>query len=316
MGLLEEFQEVVQCAGGRLVGDAYYGIWAEYPFTAYVEKLGGAGTLSFSFRLERRLPKQALQGLRRALPRGCRLTAEGGHSLQLLIRGRLLRLWYSHTLDELLDGFTGGLRETGAVPPGRCPLCRQDSCDAYADIGGYVPVHRCCVEAMNEGRRERVRSGPGGFFGALLGGGLVSLLVLIFQLQGWPGIWLYFFLPLGAWYGYRVFGGAADRRALFWSGAASVLDTLIIEQALFYSSLHFRYKIWPSIFDTFFLYWQMTTVGEMLDHLWLPAVCLLAGFLFNWMRTRSLAQAEAKGPGYIRATMAVRQEGRGPSGGM
>lgn len=313
MVLLEEFQALIQQAGGRLVGEGYYGVWEGYPFTAYVEKLRQPGVVSFNFRLAGPVQKWLLQELRNALPRGCKLMVRPRFHYQLLCKGQALRSC-GEKLGEILYAFTRDLRRAGMLPPDRCPLCRQGGCDAYVDMDGYVEAHWDCVEAMTKSyQRQAERAAKSGHYvsgvlGALLGGLLVSLLILVAYYLDWEVWFGYLFLPLGTYYGYKLCQGRMGRGALVCSCAAAVLYLLLIEQAFFYIFVHLRYDIWPSVLDTFVLYWRMMTVGEVFSDMWMPALMLLVGLVLNWRRIRQTPQTDDRTVRRIRSTLMEMQE--------
>ena len=203
MVLLEEFQALIQQAGGRLVGESYYGVWEGFPFTAYVEKIREPGEVSFHFRLPGTLQKWLLKELRRTLPYGCVLRAEARGRFAILCKGGPLRA-SRETLGGVLSLFTERLRSVQRTPP-VCPLCRQARCDAYADLDGYVPVHRDCVEAASSGDGWQAEAPSGSVFagvcGAVLGGLAVAVVMLAALAVGWLVRWFYFFLPVAAMYG-------------------------------------------------------------------------------------------------------------------
>lgn len=312
MILLEEFQRALQQSGGRLVGEGYYGVWAGYPYTAYVEKLRSPGEVSFDFRLEGPIQQPLFQELRRTLPKGCRLRAQAGFHYRILCKGRALQNC-GESLAAILDAFTRDLSRARIVPPERCPLCRQGGCDAYADLDGYAAVHRDCVEVMTRNYRAQAemkgRNGSyfTGYLGALLGGLLVSLLILGALALGLRAAWFgYSLLPVGAWFGYKLCRGRMNRGAVVCSGVVSVWYLLLMEQALFYIQVHLRYDIWPSVLATFLLYWETKRVGELVSDLWIPALCLAMGLWACWRQLGGHAGAERKTVNHIRATLCDR----------
>ncbi len=309
MILLEEFQRVLQRSGGRLVGEGYYGVWEGYPYTAYVEKLRSPGEVSFEFRMENPMQQWLFQEMRRTLPKGCRLTAQPGFHYRILCKGRPLRNC-GESLAEILDMFTRDLRRARIVPPERCPLCRQGACDAYADFDGYVVVHRDCVEAMTGNYRAQMkqaavgRSYLTGFLGALLGGLLVSVLMLGVSALGWSDIWLcYMFLPLAAQFGYKLCRGRLNLGMMLLTGVASLLCLMLTEQAIFYIYVHVHYGIWPSVLDTFLLYCETMSLGDLVSDLWIPILCLLLGHWICWRQFGGSAETKLKTANHIRATL-------------
>lgn len=314
MVLLEEFQAVFRRSGGRLVGEGYYGVWDGFPFSAHVENAREPGSLSFYFRLPVTPEKRLFKELKRGLPKGCRLLAAPGASYRLLCEGRPLRRCQM-SLGEVLDGLTKGLRRAGVVPSDVCPICRQGGCDAYADVSGYSPVHRACVETMLRDRRSRAEQSLAsgsyvtGFLGALLAGLAACVPTLLAYWAGWMAGYLYALIPLGAYYGYKLFRGKMNRAAFVCTCVVSILHLFTIEQIIFYFYVHSYYDIWPSILDTAALYAEMMSLGEIVSDMWMPALFMGLGLWISWGVIRRTAYSDLAGANSIRSTlMDIRQD--------
>lgn len=311
MILLEEFQSTLQRADGRLVGERYYGVWEGYPFSAHVEQSKEPGVISFDFRLTASLERTLLKELRKSLPKGCQLAAAGGSSYRLICNGHPLRK-HEMTLGSVLSTLTRGFQNAGISPSSLCPICRQGGCDAYADIGGYTAVHRACVETMAQNTRSQaetaLRSGNyvTGFIGALLGGLVASIPTIIASWAGWLVAYLYALIPLGAYYGYRLFRGRMNRGAFVCTCAASVLHLFTIEQVTFYIAVHEAFDIWPSIIDSILFYGQIMEPADIVASMAMSVLFMGLGLWISWGRIRQTAYTDLGSANTVQSTLTDR----------
>ena len=313
MDLLEEFQAIFRQAEGRLVGEGYYGVWEGFPFSAHIENARAPGEISFFFRVPVTLERRLFKELKREMPKGCRLLAAPNASYRLLCNGRALRRC-TRSLSSVLNSLTRGLRRAGAAPSDVCPICRQGGCDAYADVSGYTAVHRSCVEAMLEDRRSKAErsltsgSYVTGFIGALLGGLVACVPTLLAYWAGWLVGYLYMLIPLGAYYGYKLFRGKMNRGAFVSTCIVSVLHLFTIEQIIFYFYVHNYYGIWPSILDTVRLYIEKMPLPDILADMWMSALFMGLGLWFSWSAIRRTAYSDLGSANSIRSTLMNKRE--------
>ncbi len=313
MILLEEFQAVFRQAGGRLVGEGYYGVWDGFPFSAHIENVREPGSVSFYFRLPATLEKGLFKELKKSLPRGCRLLAAPNSSYRLLCEGRPLRRC-EQSLSGILNSVTGGLRRAGVVPSDVCPICRQGGCNAYADVSGYTAVHSFCVESMVEDRRTKAErslvsgSYAAGFVGALLGGFLACIPSLLAYWAGWLVGYLYALIPLGAYFGYKLFRGKMNRGAFVCTCIVSILHLFTMEQVIFYFFVHSYYDIWPSILDTIALYREIMSVGDIISDMWMSVLFMLLGLWISWGQIRRTAYSDIGSANSVRSTLMYKDD--------
>lgn len=308
MVLLEDFQLVLSRSGGRAVGSRYYGVWDRYPFSAQVSRTREPGVVSFEFRLNASLENALFRELKKSLPKGCRLLAAGGSTYRMACSGRPLREC-DLSLGSILSALTRAFQSAGISPSDVCPVCRQTGCDAYADVGGYTAVHRACVEGMAESTRARaetaLRSGSyvTGFIGALIGGLVACIPTLLAYYAGWMVAYLYALIPLGAYYGYKLFRGRMSGGAFVCTCIVSVLHLFTMEQIIFYFYVHNYYNIWPSIFATFSMYWDIMSFGDVLADMGMSAVFMALGLWISWGRIRRTAYTDAVSAVSARSTL-------------
>lgn len=239
--LLEEFDQLAASSGMRQANGRYYSVHNSFPFSVVVNRKA-AGIVTFQFRLDATLENSAYKMLNKSLPKGYGLMAAAGNSYQLICTGSKLR--HSEcSVTQALNLFTSGLREAGINPSDLCPVCKQGGCDAYADVGGYTAVHSTCVEALSVSAANQahnaLRSGSyiTGLIGALVGGLIACIPNIIAYMAGWMVGYFYALIPLGAYYGYKMFRGRMNRGAFVFTCIASLIHLFTMEQILFYINI-------------------------------------------------------------------------------
>ena len=305
--LLDEFQRLTQSQGVRRVGQQYYGVWQSYPYSAVVTP-SGRGTVAFSFRLGATLESVAFKQLRRQMPKCAVLLAAGGSTYRLTINGKPFDKG-DEALASILDTLARGLRESGVTAGELCPICHRGGCDALADLGGYGAVHYACAanrtaDAAAEAQRS-LRSGSyvTGFIGAFLGGLVACIPTILAYYAGWLVGYLYALIPLGAYYGYKLFHGRMNRGAFICTCIASVIHLFSMEQVIFYIEFVKAFDLWPSIFDTIWLYFQLLTPADMLKDMWMSAIFMLLGLWISWDRIRRNAYTDLHGASSVMETL-------------
>ncbi len=254
--------------GLRCVENLVMGEWKGYPFSAALKE-GRVSTLTVGFSLLKGPKNGDLRRLRKELPKGCALSW-GGSRVTLVCSGREENL--TGLTAAALDAAAALFRETGAVPPDVCPMCKQKGCDSLALVGGgYVPVHRACCDAQvgDAVAKVEVNSLSGnyltGWLGAILGG-LVAAVpsILLAWFAERISAWLYALIPLGAYYGYKLLKGKMDRMATVATIASSLFQAFFIDQALCYFTIVTYWGIWPSPIDTVRYFYQVMDSGDII----------------------------------------------------
>ncbi len=308
MQLLDEFQSILSRSGAHLVGQQYYGVWEGYPFSACIQQLKEPGVVLFHFRLTASLETALFKELRKSLPKGCQLTAAGGSQYRLLCSGRPLHKTDA-TLSSVLSTLARGFQNGGIAPSDLCPICHQTDCDAYADVGGYTAVHRACVEAMAEDVRSQAETAAHsgsyitGFIGALLGGLVASLPTIVAGYAGWLVAYLYALIPLGAYYGYKLFRGRMNHGVFLCTCIASVIHLFTIEQVTFYIAVHQAFDIWPSVVDSFRFYWEIMTPGDIVASMAMSVVFMGLGLWISWGQIRRNAYTDIRSANTVHSTL-------------
>lgn len=308
MVLLEDFTLVLQKSAGCKIGEHYYGVWENYPFSAQVEQSREPGRIAFLFRLPATLEGGLFKTIQKSFPKGCQLVAASGSCYRLVCHGKPLRQ-EERSLSSLLSLLTRSLREAGIAPSDVCPVCGQSGCDAYADLGGYTAVHRACVESMADQTQARARSAVRsgnyftGFLGALLGGLVASIPTIIAQFAGYLVGYLYALIPLGAYYGYKLFRGRMNRGAFVCTLLASIFHLFSIEQIYFYIWIHQRYDIWPSLLDTVALYFQRMGFADIVESMGMSVLFMGLGLWISWGSIRRNAFTDVGTVQSVHATL-------------
>ena len=137
-----------------------------------------------------------------------------GPALQVTIRlndEMQARRLYDMTVLRLKEAF----REAEITAPRVCPICKQHGGEALTKYSGRLDlVHQNCLEKWKLHKKTQLETrshGVGhlkGLLGGLLGGvvGALPSLVALFLFEYF--LWaLFAFIPLGIYYGWRLFGG-------------------------------------------------------------------------------------------------------------
>ena len=150
-----QFSDFAQARGCRQVQDDAFGIYRGYPFAVHYKK-GGKGQLTATFKFGAKAPKSLLKEMRAALkPYGAAPMSYAPDRMGFLLSGK-------DGVDENFDGALSALAElfaaAGVTPPAACPFCKGQGCDTLAFVGGgYVPVHRTCLDRVLGGSAAAAR---------------------------------------------------------------------------------------------------------------------------------------------------------------
>lgn len=306
----EELQTFAATGGYRLAGETLVGSFRGYPFSAV---LWGRGTrtLTFRFALDQPVKWRTVRSIRRALPRGCSAAAQ---RTRLIVncsgRGDELQ----ERLPAALDAVTEILAAEGFAVPQICSLCRDKDrpCDALALAGGgYVPVHQdCCRTRASQGAvRAEHNALNGSYLTGILGALLLGLAACIPTVLS---IWfldrvfalLYALIPLGAYYGYRLFQGKLTRAALPIVIGVSILALFAMEQVLFYIVIVNAYGVYPNILDTARFYFAIMTPADIVSDMSTSFLFLLLGLWITFRAIRRTNRSELRDSDALLESMA------------
>lgn len=291
----EMLQGFALSRGCRWANDVMVGSYRGYPFTTRLKEKN-ISVLSTGFTISGRLPGKVGRRLKKELPPRCSLT--WSPALTLICSGQDDGLLETYT--SAMETVTTALHEAGISVPDQCPFCRKPGCDSLALVGGgYVPVHKACCEersystVTNAEINAKQGSYATGLIGALLGG-IAAVLPSLFTIWFLERIYavLFFLIPLGAYYGYRLFRGRMNRAAGVITILISLLMPFALEQLVFYLTVATTFGIVPSILDTTALYFQYYTPGDMALSLAMPYLFLVFGLFVTFRQITRTARHE------------------------
>lgn len=295
----EELQAFAAEEGYRMAGETLVGSIRGYPFSAVLWGRS-ARLLTVRFILARPVKRKTVVTIRRALPKGCSAAAQRA---RLIINcGR--RENGAESLRSALDAAAEVLAAQGLEVPAVCPLCkdRDRSCDALALVGdGYVPTHQdCCRNRASRGAgRAEYNTMNGSYLTGILGALLLGFAACIPTVLS---IWfldrvfalLYALVPLGAYYGYRLFHGKLNRGALPIVIGICLLALFGIEQMLFYIAIVNAYGVYPSVVDTVSFYFAIMTPADMAGDMATSFLFMLLGVWITFRVIRRTNQSELR----------------------
>ena len=325
---LEEFTRFAQSQGFKCLPNGVFGTYRGYPLAAsFKDRAGGIAVVSLSVAGKAR--GKLVREVKKALPRGCTfvLAAAGRYTLTCAAGGEGLDRNFISAMNTVVSAF----REANLVPEEKCPVCRQECCNATALMNGaYVKVHKDCVEQMSAGtmaRAEQAMQGNyvTGFIGALLGG-LVGALPAVFCLVilNYYVALLYALIPLGANYGYRLFKGKLNKGAFVCTLFSSIVNLFTEAFLMGYVQLSAMLLEAGRELPTFGYAVRFMTENSdyMTEHLIMAVIFLALCIWSVWGQIRRTAVHDVRDAGAVLSSMVVNGEapvnaapsGDGPGG--
>ncbi len=299
-----------QSKGYRCLGDsAAFGAHRGYPFVA-VFKAARQGSITVSMTVEGKVDGKLLKAIRADLPKGC-VSQPARSQGTVVFTVQQKDADPTPLFEQVLEAVATHFREAGLTPSDTCPVCHQTGCDGLAFLNGaYVPVHQACVrsevQAVSLKAQKNQRSGNYiiGALGALLGGlvGTIPNVIAAVWLERIVAI-LYALIPLGAYYGYKLFKGRMNKSALVFTILSSVFNLFMVEYITQYVWVCLDFE---GLFDLglftqiFFLVLQE---GELTSSLLQGALFLALGLWFSWSQISHTSRQDVQGAATVQATV-------------
>lgn len=258
-----EFQSMMAARGCRVLGNGAFGVYKSYPYSAQITPAKRA-LVRLEFKVEGKADKAFVKRLKGELPKYCTPLAQNSRTSTFCINVQERDGGLEQLIGPCLAAAAAAMQEAGLRPSDTCPLCGAAGCDAAGYAGGYVNVHRACVENQTQLTAQRVEDNRlnGNYFTGMLGallGGLVGAIpaVLMRDFGSYLVAVLYALIPLGANYGYRLFKGKRNKAAFFVTIVFSVLDMFLMRLGMyaFYAVTHYAGYI-HSVSDVVEAYFQ------------------------------------------------------------
>lgn len=190
------------------------------------------------------------------------------------------------------------------TPPTHCPICGQENCDILALYEDrFAPSHSACLrqrmdEAEDRAELQHLNSNyMTGLIGGILGGILGALPNLFLTwMVGRSHSLLFALIPLGIYYGYKLFRGKMDHMALILTIALSMINFLLMNFVLLAISTMTQQNL------DFATAWAHTqpllldgkTWWGIIKNSWFPFLCLATGTHAVWGRITRTASTEAQ----------------------
>ncbi|MBO6158551.1 MAG: hypothetical protein J6P72_04710 [Firmicutes bacterium] len=293
--LLEEFLQTARNQRMTVVGEMAFGEIAGYPFTLRPTVISQqVRSCAAYFVVEGRMPNPVFKELRKSLKPYGALSYMGSDRsrISFTCAGAQSDLW--SRLYAGLSYLSQSFQANGIGIPQVCPICKQPGCNALAYINGYVPVHSSCLQNQAYSQIASAESNNRngnyalGILGALLGAlvGSIPTILLMFLLSR-ISAWLYALIPLGSYYGYKLFGGRMDKKVVLPVVIVfSVLMVFFTELVVGYLSIVKEYSMWLGIGEYLSLYFEVMTVGDIVGDIALPLIFTAIGLFISWDQIR------------------------------
>ncbi len=299
-----------QSKGYHCVGDsAALGAHRGYPFVA-VFKAARQGSITVSMTVEGKVDGKLLKAIRADLPKGC-VSQPARSQGTVVFTVQQKDADPTPLFEQVLEAVSTHFREAGLTPSDTCPVCHQTGCDGLAFLNaGYVPVHQACVqnEVQSVSLKAQKNQQSGNYFtgllGALLGGlvGTIPNVIAAVWLERIVAI-LYALIPLGAYYGYKLFKGKMNRSALLFTILSSIFNLFMVEYITQY--------VWicldaEELFDLAYytrIFFLALGDGALTAGLLQGALFLALGLWFSWSQISHTGQQDVQSAATVQATV-------------
>jgi len=299
-----------QSKGYHCVGDnAAFGAHRGYPFVA-VFKAARQGAITVSMTVEGKVDGKLLKAIRADLPKGC-VSQPPRNQGTVAFTVQQKDADPTPLFEQVLDTVATHFREAGLTPSDTCPVCHQPGCDGLAFLNGvYVPVHQACVQnttqavALKAQKNQATGNYFTGFLGALLGGlvGTIPNVIAAVWLERIFAI-LYALIPLGAYYGYKLFKGKMNKAALVSAIVSSVINLFMVEYINQYVWLCLDFE---ELFDLGLytqVFFMVLREGELTAGLLQGALFLALGLWFSWSQISHTGHQDVQSAATVQATV-------------
>lgn len=315
---VQDFAAYAVSRGMIVVDNMAFGELKGYPFTLLAVGSPNVRAMTVQFKLASRVPNKVFKSIRKTVKANGRLFYMNNSPLvvALTCSGPDNAVW-----DRLFAGMEGivqGFMGAGISIPDTCPFCKNGACDSLAYVGdGYVPVHKACCESQSFGTMEKAeaneRSGHyiTGIIGALLGGIVASIpTILLMWFAEMISAWLYALIPLGAYFGYRLFKGKMNRIVLPIVILVSVFMLFFVQQVMWFLVLHEEFGFWPYINESIEYFFMLVPTEDMIVDLIKPAIFTVLGIVISYSVIRQNNQSDIKQADIVLRSLFVKNGGQ------
>ena len=231
------FQQFMAGRGFKVMNHIAYGKEGDFPVHVRFPGKGTAKSVVVTFTTAQNMWKVVAKPLRRTLKGAARAAAVNNY---ITVTIPLDEVGAAEVYPAVIRAVLQVFGACGVTPPSTCPICKQPGCDVYVHYqNGYQPAHQRCLQAqMANAKQAAYKNAVSGNYAlGILGGILGGLLATVPSILT---IWfaetiyslLFALIPLGVYYGYKLFGGKLDRTPLVLSIVLSVLSVYFIQIVL------------------------------------------------------------------------------------
>lgn len=242
------------CVGNQRT---FCGSYNNYPFTVVYGsgKSGGKTQFQIQMQFNSKLKNSFVRDLNKRLPKEYRVARLQSNDQNLLYLSVTTRNneELEQAVDAILEQATNLATENALGVPVLCPLCRSDSCDSYAYWKeSYRPVHAACVQNSTSATQYKAQNSIvkgnylTGLIGAILGAIVGSIPTILLLAANWIIAVACALIPLGAYYGYKLFRGKMNKAVLAFVLPVSLLMIPVIDYINSAMVLFAEYGEWLS----------------------------------------------------------------------
>ena len=289
---LEEFSRHGAAQGMRLAGSNIVGVQTGFPYNISLKSGSGKDTAAIRFALNQALPGKDRKALKGIVQKGIRITYLQTQVL-FTITAAPEELFHavSSLITQAVNCFQNSAKPIAA--PHKCFICNKPDCDSAALNGDgvgalYQPAHASCVMEKSEKLAYKAQKNEQsgnvflGFIGAILGGFVGTLPnTALIMLAERHSAYLYFLIPLGAYFGYKLLrgrmGNFARLSVILSSFAAFAFMQFFIEYLDF---IQLGYTV--TFLEVVDWYFRANSAGEILRSIAYGGIALLIGLITSF----------------------------------